>query len=1218
MRTVHAWGDRGRALYTLAIIFFALLGASTAQAANATALWDANPEPDIAGYVLSWGTTSGVYPNSMDVGNVTTYTVTSLTAGQQYYFVVKAYNTSGLSSANSAPVPFTPLAAPIISLLSPGVGSAGTPVTITGSNFGATQGSSTVKFNGTTATPTSWSTTTIVAPVPVGATTGQVVVTVGGVASNTVIFTVNRPPTLNSITSKTNAENDTVSLQLVGSDPDGNALTYSATNLPGGLGVNASTGLISGTLSYTSAGSYSVTATVSDGSLTASRTFTWTVTNVNRAPTLSSVSNKTNAENATVSLQLAGSDPDGDTLTYSATNLPGGLGVNASTGLISGTIAYSSAGTYSVTATVSDGSLTASRTFTWTVTNVNRAPTLSSISNKTNAENATVSVQLAGSDPDGDTLTYSATNLPGGLGVNASTGLISGTLTYSSAGSYNVTATVSDGSLTASRTFTWTVTNVNRAPTLGAVPDQSNPVNGVVSLQLVGSDPDGDSLTYGANGLPAGLSVNAATGVISGTVTNTGTFTVTAAASDGSLSANRTFTWTVTSVNRAPTLSAVADQSNNEGAAVAVQLVGSDPDGDTLTYSATGLPGSLAIDPSTGLIAGTISSAAGPYQVSATVSDGTLSATQNFTWTVSAPAKVTNDFDGDGRSDVVVYRPSQGTWHILLSRDDFTTAIAASWGTGADEPVPADYDGDGITDVAVYAAKTGLWQMFLSGTGSSASSTLGGLTSLPVPADFDGDGRADVAVYQASNGTWTLQLSGDGTTSVVTWGSAKDAPVPGDYDGDGKADVATYRPSTGLWQILRSSDGTSTTVSLGGGTAEPIAADYDGDGQTDPAVYEPSTGLWSFKLSSTGTTSTRTLGGPTSSPVRGDYDGDGRTDVAVFREDGFWQIAFSGSGSTWTPTWGWLTDQSLTHTEMANFASVANAVTDLANRNDFDGDGRSDIVVYRPSEGTWHVMRSKYNFSFAMAVRYNWGQVGDTPVPGDYDGDGKTDLGVRRPDGQWVIALSSTDFAMALNTYWGYWFDIAVPGDYDGDGITDIAVYRPAPSTWYVMESHTGFTTAFAVPIGADGSIPAPGDYDGDGRTDMATFDSTTGAWQILYSASNYTTSRNLTWGGGVDVPVPGDFDGDGLTDIAVYRSTDGTWNVLRSSSNFTTSFAVDAGTGTTVPVTGDYDGDKQTDIATFDTANGTWTIWLSSTGYASTMTTVWGWGTDLPQALAY
>ena len=79
---------------------------------------------------------------------------------------------------------------PQISNLTPISGAVGTLVTIAGTNFGATPGTSTVTFNGTTATPSSWSASSVTVPVPSGATTGNVVVTVGGVSSNSVSFTV--------------------------------------------------------------------------------------------------------------------------------------------------------------------------------------------------------------------------------------------------------------------------------------------------------------------------------------------------------------------------------------------------------------------------------------------------------------------------------------------------------------------------------------------------------------------------------------------------------------------------------------------------------------------------------------------------------------------------------------------------------------------------------------------------------------------------------------------------------------------------------------------------------------------------------------------------------------------------------------------------------------------------------------------------------------------
>jgi concanavalin A-like lectin/glucanase superfamily protein/galactose oxidase-like protein/Big-like domain-containing protein/IPT/TIG domain-containing protein len=101
--------------------------------------------------------------------------------------------TVGGVPSNGSPFNVTSTA-PSITTLSATSGSAGTPITITGINFGNTPGTSTVTFNGTVTTPTSWNATTIVAPVPVGATTGPVVVSVGGVASNGVNFTVTAPP----------------------------------------------------------------------------------------------------------------------------------------------------------------------------------------------------------------------------------------------------------------------------------------------------------------------------------------------------------------------------------------------------------------------------------------------------------------------------------------------------------------------------------------------------------------------------------------------------------------------------------------------------------------------------------------------------------------------------------------------------------------------------------------------------------------------------------------------------------------------------------------------------------------------------------------------------------------------------------------------------------------------------------------------------------------
>jgi hypothetical protein len=156
-----------------------------------TAAWNPNPEPNIAGYQLMYGTASGSYTTVIDVGKVTSYSF-SVTGGVTYYFVLQAYNTAGVYSPYSAEISvLVPLpSSPSLSSVSPSSGAPGTVVTIAGSNLGTAPSGSNVTFNGVAATVTSWSPTSIVAPVPSGATTGSVVATIAGVPSNGLSFTV--------------------------------------------------------------------------------------------------------------------------------------------------------------------------------------------------------------------------------------------------------------------------------------------------------------------------------------------------------------------------------------------------------------------------------------------------------------------------------------------------------------------------------------------------------------------------------------------------------------------------------------------------------------------------------------------------------------------------------------------------------------------------------------------------------------------------------------------------------------------------------------------------------------------------------------------------------------------------------------------------------------------------------------------------------------------
>ncbi len=152
------------------------------------------------------------------------------------------------------------------------------------------------------------------------------------------------------------------------------------------------------------------------------------------------------------------------------------------------------------------------------------------------------------------------------------------------------------------------------------------------------------------------------------------------------------------------------------------------------------------------------------------------------------------DFDGDGKSDISVYRPSSGVWYLLNSASGFT---AAQFGVSTDKLVPADYDGDGKTDIAVY--RNGTWYLNRSSAGFTGIA-FGEASDVPQPADFDGDGKAELVVYRPSNGTWYVLNLAANNHSNFQFGASTDKPVVADYDGDGKADYAVYRPSLGIYR----------------------------------------------------------------------------------------------------------------------------------------------------------------------------------------------------------------------------------------------------------------------------------------------------------------------------------------------------------------------------------------------------------------------------------
>jgi uncharacterized delta-60 repeat protein len=259
------------------------------------------------------------------------------------------------------------------------------------------------------------------------------------------------------------------------------------------------------------------------------------------------------------------------------------------------------------------------------------------------------------------------------------------------------------------------------------------------------------------------------------------------------------------------------------------------------------------------------------------------------------------DFDGDTKTDISIFRPSNGQWWFQKSIDN--SVYALTFGVSTDKIVPGDYTGDGKTDVAVWRSSTGEWFILRSEDFSYYAFSFGTGGDTPAPADFDGDGKTDAAVFRSSTGTWYVSNSTGGTT-VKNFGTIGDVPIPSDFDGDGKADFAIWRPNqspAGQWWYQKSSNSQFVSTVFGTHAETPVPADYTGDGKSDIAFWRPNIGRW-FILKSEDYITTLAIGfganGDT--PAPGDYDGDGKFDAAVFRPtNGTWYVQNSnGGGST--------------------------------------------------------------------------------------------------------------------------------------------------------------------------------------------------------------------------------------------------------------------------------------------------------------------------------
>ena len=598
---------------------------------------------------------------------------------------------------------------------------------------------------------------------------------------------MNRAPVLAAIGDRSVDEAATLSFTVSATDEDGDTLTYSASGLPTGATFDAGTRTFSWTPGYDDAGAYTgVVFYVTDGEETQTETITVSVDNVNRAPVLAAIGDRSVDEGSTLNFTLSATDADGDTLTYAASNLPPGAAFDPGKREFDWTPDYDQAGAHAgIVFTVTDDGTPSrddSETITITVGNVNRAPVLGAVGEKTVNEGTTLAFTVSATDDDGDTLTYSASNLPAGAAFDPATRAFSWTPGFAQAATYEgVVFTVNDGTDADSESISIKVYNVNRPPVLAAIGDRSVGERATLSFTLSATDADGETLGYTTSELPTGATFDADT---------------------------RTFSWTP-----------AQGQAGTYAGLVFSVTDGIDTDSETITitvrksgptdFNGDGQADILWHHQTTGelytwMLDGTVTTG-GSYLTPKSFAD--------TKWQIRGLA----DFSGDGKVDVL--------WHHQATGDLYVWTLDGTVTTGGSYLTPksfadtqwqiravGDFDGDGKPDILWHHQATGeLYVWFMNGfavkggsylTPKSFADTQWQIRGL---ADWNGDGKLDLLWHHQTTGelyVWTL----DGTVTVggsyltpkafadTSWKIVKVS----DFDGDGKPDL--------LWQNQLSGD----------------------------------------------------------------------------------------------------------------------------------------------------------------------------------------------------------------------------------------------------------------------------------------------------------------------------------------------------------------------------------------------------------------------------
>jgi hypothetical protein len=627
--------------------------------------------------------------------------------------------------------------------------------------------------------------------------------------------------------------------------------------------------------------------------------------------------------------------------------------------------------------------------------------------------------------------------------------------------------------------------------------------------------------------------------------------------------------------------------------------------------------------------------------------DGTFQPHVDYVVDSSPVSVAVNDFNGDGRLDLVVANfcgttqnptdceqnnPS-GTVSILLGNGDGTFQPHADYATNVfpNWVAVGDFNGDGKPDLVTANSYFGNGQTVsvLLGNGDGTFQphveygTGNGPTSVAV-ADFNHDGKVDLAVTDEVVGKVSILLGkGDGTfqSHVDYPDDARGSVIVADFNQDGNADLAALN-SAGVVVLLGNGDGSfqpPVTYAAGDYPISLGSKDFNGDGKPDLVVANPGSDTVSILLGNgDGTFQPHVDYGTGYDPISvvvGDFNGDHKRDLVT---------ANSGSNTV----------SELIGNGDGSFRSHRDFPLELNPAFtavwDFNGDGIPDLVVANAGNGAdsfvVSVLFGNGDGTFQPPVEYQAGEEPVSIVVADFNGDGIADLAVADdncpydpcPGGYLSVLLGNADGTFQAPSYYGSWrgavLSIAT-GDFNGDGKLDLVVADMYGSTVGVLlgkgdgtfgpqrEFRTGHATASV----------AVGDFNGDGKLDIVsanfcgkspTCQNGPGTVSILLGNGDGTFRSHVDYQTGnnpLSVAV-GDFNGDGKTDLAVADSASrdsqySAVSVLLGNGDGTFQKHVDYSVGSiplAVTVT-DINGDGRQDLAVANGGNKTVSVLLGN-----------------------